>query len=403
MAQKSRRWYDLRGGSTACFVCAAGAASPVRARGRGKEKFMGFWELMFSKSVSIGLVLLLFAAIIFFLRRLYGPGGRFRDPEWDRWNEEARRKEEAGRKEKAERGSRLAAGSRSAEAAELQVSEAAARREGPRFTAPAGLEQRFVDDFFSYSREFVSADPLVNAHLALKEAHTGRVLANAAAIAEAEPAFADAFLRRALLVAALFHDVGRFAQFSRWQTFSDAHSCNHGTLGAKTIRARGFLDAEPPALRQVVLAAVAVHNRLGVPAAVSGPLLPVLLAVRDADKVDILRIMAENLGPGAVPDKTVLLHLSDEPAAFSPAVLDAFERGRTALYRDMRFYNDFRILLCTWLHDLRFAASFALVREQGHLDTVIDGLASLPGIQAKARRMVKEKFAGAPPPPPLPD
>lgn len=33
-----------------------------------------------------------FGLVIAFLRMMYGPRGFFRDPEWDRWNEEARRK-----------------------------------------------------------------------------------------------------------------------------------------------------------------------------------------------------------------------------------------------------------------------------------------------------------------------
>lgn len=40
------------------------------------------------------MIITFFGLVITFLRVLYGPKGFFRDPEWDRWNEEALRKEE---------------------------------------------------------------------------------------------------------------------------------------------------------------------------------------------------------------------------------------------------------------------------------------------------------------------
>ncbi len=336
------------------------------------------WDtnVLLGKVVNTGLILAFFGAIVLFLRYLYGPKGKFRDPKWDEWNTEFRREEERKKQKASSDALRNA----------LHI---ASGREMAWFPPPAELEQAFVDAFFAYSGGFVSEDASVNAHLALKEEHTGKVLGYAAMLAREEADLADPVLSRALLQAALFHDVGRFEQFSRYRTFSDAHSCNHGTLGAKVIRAQGFLQAEPREVQRLALAAVAAHNRLSVPEALGGPLRPVLLAVRDADKLDILRVMESNLVPGKIPDKAVLLHLKDEPESFSPAVLDSLVAGRTALYRDMRYFNDFRILLVTWLYDLHFAASRRIVFRERRLEGIVDGLEALPKVQAQARAVLE--------------
>jgi len=84
----------------------------------------------------------------------------------------------------------------------------------------------------------------------------------------------------------------------------------------------------------------------------------------------------------------VLLHLTDEPGSYSPPILSALEEGRSALYRDMRFYNDFRILLCTWLYDLRFGTSYRIIKRENHLASVIDGLADLPETQKRVQAKV---------------
>ena len=140
---------------------------------------------------------------------------------------------------------------------------------------------------------------------------------------------------------------------------------------------------------------MAAHNRVTVSKTLPAPLRQVLLGLRDADKLDILRIMAEHLGPGAQGNSTVLLHLRDEPLSCSPAVLRAFEEGRTALYRDMRYTNDFRILLCTWLHDLHFSVARRILRREGWLDNIVDGLEALPDLRGRLHSFVHDFLAAA--------
>ncbi|MDR2161385.1 MAG: HD domain-containing protein [Desulfovibrio sp.] len=265
--------------------------------------------------------------------------------------------------------------------------------------------------FLAYAASFRSGEERIDGFLALKEEHTLRVLEQARGIAAAEPAFAAPLPRRALLLAALYHDLGRFAQFRRYRTFADARSCDHGRLGKTILRRKGFLRAEPAEVRRLVRTAVALHNRHALPDGLAGVGRLVTQGVRDADKLDILRLMAEQLAPGVVADSVVLMGLENAPERWSPLVLSALEEGRTASFRDMRFYNDFRLLLCSWLYDLAFAASFRKLRDAGYLEEIIGGLAPVPVAQARARRAVAGCFRDGsqdlrektPCPPMLPD
>ncbi len=303
------------------------------------------WELLLIKGLGAAFVMAVFAGIAFLLRFLYGPKGRLREPEWDVWNESAR--QELARKEDEK--------------------------------AEAALRKAFLD----YAGGFFSGRGQDDAPLQLKVEHTFEVVRHAGEIAAQEPEFADAGLAHALRLAALFHDVGRFEQLQRFHTFADDLSCNHALLGAKILREQKFLRKEDRKTRALVLAAVAAHNRFSVPKHLSGSLRPVLLGLRDADKLSILRVMADNLGPGRQGDNMVLLHLQDEPTAYSPAVLQALEEGRVALYRDMRYFNDFRILLCSWLHDLHFPTTHRILAREGCLSRVIEGLDALPALRER--------------------
>lgn len=150
----------------------------------------------------------------------------------------------------------------------------------------------------------------------------------------------------------------------------------------RILKREGRLADEP--LRKIILAAVGLHNRFALPARVPEGVALAANVVRDADKLDILRVMDEHLsGPGPY-NPTVVLQLPNDPHLCSPAVCRAALEGRTAAYADLRSVNDFRLLLGTWFFDLHFAASRRQFVTDGHAQHLLQGLpADSP--QASAR------------------
>lgn len=209
----------------------------------------------------------------------------------------------------------------------------------------------------------------------LKLKHTFAVLARARRIVT-EEALPER-LTRAAELAALYHDVARFEQYLRWHTFKDSASVNHGLFGAQLLKRLNRLDGEAKETRTLVLAAVALHNRYAVPAGVPPEVRLITCVVRDADKLDILRVMDEYFS-GSKKDGTVVLNVKDEPDKFTPAVLDKALSGGLASYSQLRYENDFRVLLGTWIHDLNFAPSRRMMAEEGHIQRILGGLPDMP-------------------------
>lgn len=206
----------------------------------------------------------------------------------------------------------------------------------------------------------------------LKLRHTLEVLATARVItAESAPPPA---LGRACLLGALYHDVARFEQYRRYHTFRDRESCNHGLMGVKILKREGRLDGEDRALRRRVLTAVGLHNRFALPTALPEDVALVTYVVRDADKLDILRVMRENLCSGRPYHPTVVLGLPDDPDLVSDTVLRAAHEGRVASYSDLTSVNDLRVLLGTWLFDMHFPASRRQFATAGHARKLLEGL-----------------------------
>ncbi len=213
-------------------------------------------------------------------------------------------------------------------------------------------------------------------HLHLKWKHSLHVLANAEGILSGKlPAAFTPELVRAAQLAALYHDVARFEQYVAYRTFRDAESADHGAWGSKLLKTLPFLEGETSRTKGLVRAAVGMHNRFGIPEGVPEAFRLITQVVRDADKIDILRVISGYAGPGGKRSNVVTWKLKDEPEKWTQSVYDAVLAGRLGISSEMRYITDFLLLLCSWLHDLNFEASFVLMREQGHMDAV---LAELP-------------------------
>lgn len=253
----------------------------------------------------------------------------------------------------------------------------------------AAYKQRFLD-YTDTFKDVPDAAPL-----RLKVEHTFKVFDHACRIVgslenEVSPLkekARDRELCRAAVLAALYHDCGRFPQFRQYRTFLDAKSVNHAVLSFQTMRDSDFLKEESGRVRSLAQCAVLLHNRHTLPPMLDADARFVTDVVRDADKLDIFRIMVSYL-TSALPERdAVLLHVKDEPESWSPNVAEDVLAGRIARYGDLRYVNDFRLLLGTWMHELRFAVTRRELAESGLMDMV---LSQLP--KAEALRLAVEKL-----------
>lgn len=91
---------------------------------------------------------------------------------------------------------------------------------------------------------------------------------------------------------AIFHDIGRFEQVKRYDTFLDFQSVDHAQLGCQVLRQEGFLAELPAKEQEMVLTAIRNHNRMAIEDGLDGDTLLLCRLIRDADKCDIFRVFA---------------------------------------------------------------------------------------------------------------
>ncbi len=231
----------------------------------------------------------------------------------------------------------------------------------------------FIEWFDSYVAGFYGEDAYVNANLRLKEEHTKMVrreanyLTDQLGLCENDKLLAEGI--------AIFHDVGRFQQFVEYRTYCDVRSINHSLLAVEILRQNNILDILEDREKKIIETAVKLHGTKSLGDDLRDEFALHAKLIRDADKLDIYRILLEyQKEHHANPEKFILeIEFPDEPEC-TAKVFEAVINGELVDYAELRTLNDFRILQLGWVFDVNFIPTFERIRERGYLEAVCSHL-----------------------------
>jgi hypothetical protein len=216
----------------------------------------------------------------------------------------------------------------------------------------------------AYVATFRDASGALPPMMALKRDHTAYVVANARAIAAGEGF--DPETTRVCTAAALLHDTGRYEQLRRYGTFRDSESVDHAVFSHDVVVEKGWLDEDPA--RAAILEAVRVHNRREVPDGFDALTETAAHTVRDADKLDIFRVLEHQVKTTDWRNDCTAFWNLPVTTRPSRAVLDAIRANRPVDYQAIASLADFVLIQVGWMAcGLFFATSRRLCVARGHL------------------------------------
>lgn len=228
-----------------------------------------------------------------------------------------------------------------------------------------GALERLRGEYAAYVDGYRGADGELPDMMRLKLVHTGKVVEAARLIAAGEGF--DERTAHVCEAAALLHDTGRYEQLRLYNTFRDSDSVDHAVFSRDIVREKGWLDGWPE--KEAVLTAVLVHNRRDIPSAGMDALtLAASRTVRDADKLDIFRVLEEQIATTDWRrDSRAFWNLSTT-AAPNPEVVSSICAGRPVDYQAIKSLADFVMIQVGWMvSGLEFATTRRLCAERGHL------------------------------------
>jgi len=94
-------------------------------------------------------------------------------------------------------------------------------------------------------------------------------------------------------------------------------------------------------------------------------------------------------------DDVVTLGLDQTPDRYSEEAADSLLRGATLSYAGMRYVNDMRILLASWVFDLNFEASKEAFFSMGAVDGLLGALPETSRVADMKSRILRERPLGA--------
>lgn len=216
-----------------------------------------------------------------------------------------------------------------------------------------------------YVDTFRSADGTLPEMMELKRFHTAKVVENASLIVEGEN-FPEEWKEPAL-IAALLHDTGRYEQLKRYNTFQDSKSVDHAVFSHDIVK-EWELESLVGEWREPILKAVLYHNRRELPEGLDEKTAALSKVVRDADKLDIFRVLEERLDLADWRKAKTEFWGLDPMGKPSAEVLSAIRERRPVDYQHIRSLADFILIQIGWIFSgLYYEKSRIIARERGHL------------------------------------
>jgi len=206
--------------------------------------------------------------------------------------------------------------------------------------------------------------------LEMKKRHCRRVCELACAIRESMEwtEFGDDWLAYAI---GLLHDVGRFPQYQKYETFLDAASLDHGDASEAILKEQFVWDCVPETIKNHLLAAVKYHNKIEIPSSLPIVAYRWCALARDADKIDIFHMVQHRLENGTIFD---MLPRHEKVEGLTPELVEEIRKNGRGSYKYAKSLQDFRLIQLTWGCDLNFPVSVVTLKSERIFEKIIEDL-----------------------------
>lgn len=247
---------------------------------------------------------------------------------------------------------------------------------------------RAYNEFERYLEEFDQE----NEKIKLKKVHTYAVVDCAVEIAERMQLPEED--RQLAELIALLHDIGRFEQVRRYDSFEPS-SMDHASYGVQLL----FEEKNPAWIRSfvesdqcdhIIREAIGRHSLYEVGKIEDERTLLHARLIRDADKLDNCRVKL-------MDDMRVLLSMDEEEVgrqAITDTIWETCLKHQSIRSADRVTRMDYWVSYIAYFFDINFKETFEIIREKNYVDRIIDRIPySNPDTLEKMeqlRRMVNE-------------
>lgn len=168
----------------------------------------------------------------------------------------------------------------------------------------------------------------------------------------------------------LIHDLGRFPQLIKYNTFDDEVSADHSLLALEEMDRVNLFQGIDDESVLIIRGAVFYHNKEDLPVTLSERERLFCKIIRDADKLDILQSLSDYYAdPTVIPDHTLSWEVAKRGGISQP-VAQAAKNGKSVQKEAVKTSDDIKVMQLSWVYDLNFKASFRILSKGQYVDKI---------------------------------
>ena len=161
----------------------------------------------------------------------------------------------------------------------------------------------------------------------------------------------------------LLHDIGRFEQWKRFETFNDTKGIDHADLGVEILTTNNYIRKyySDDKYDEIVLSAIAFHNKYKLPDDLNEKEELFSKIIRDADKIDILYLYT-----------TGHINIDTENQKMTDKVYNDLLNKNEIKREDRINKADILSVSLGFIFDINFDKSFEILKDKNYINTEID-------------------------------
>lgn len=217
--------------------------------------------------------------------------------------------------------------------------------------------QEAIDKFTEYTNNYLEYGEMIQ----LKINHTLRVVDLCERIAKCLNLTEEEIYISKII--GLLHDIGRFEQWKQYNTFRDQSSVDHADFGVEVLKKDNLIRKfiKDDFYDDIILKSIKYHNKLEMPKDLDPKTELFLKIIRDADKIDILKLYAVEEFKRELDD-----------VEFSKEVYESLLNHKCISKRDLKSKSDRMALVLGFVFDTYFKESYRILKETKYFDIIID-------------------------------
>lgn len=217
-------------------------------------------------------------------------------------------------------------------------------------------------EFDKYAKKY----DLEEENLNMKYYHTYRVMDLCEEIAKKLNLNEEEIKLAALI--GLLHDIARFEQYTKYKTFSDLNSIDHGDFGVEILENENFIRdfIEENKYDNIIKKAIKNHNKYKIEDGLTEEELLYSKIIKDADKLDIFYVVLEVFSKNDKQKQEI------ENGAISDDVMEQIKQERLVQRKTNATSMDGYLVNLSFVFDFYFSYSYKIIEKEDYINKLID-------------------------------